>query len=100
MPSNMEPKGSAGEPNQQPQAAKRAPAAGWGGLDDEYQVSGEDTPQDQTLPRSGFSWRFVKTGEPADDPRVRYAMPVFLLWVMVSGLFPGFVQWLVLGFAL
>jgi hypothetical protein len=87
------------EPNNDRPATNR-PGAGWGDLDSEYRARGEDTPQDPTLPRSGFSWRFVKTGEPPDDLRVRYAMPVLILWVMLSGFLRGFVPWLVLGFAL
>ena len=97
MPSDNEPRTSTAEPGNGSQAGGQATQPSrWGDLDNEFQARAEDTPQDQTLPRSGFSWRFVKTGEPPDDPRVRYAMPVFLLWVMVSGLFQGFVQWLVL----
>lgn len=101
MPANIEPGASTPEPNKAPQPASRPrPTAGWGELDSDYGGRGEDTPQDPTLPQSGFSWRFVKTGEPPDDLRVRFAMPALLLWVMLSGFLPGVVPWLALGFAL
>jgi hypothetical protein len=87
--------------NHRPAAPAAGPShAGWGDLDSEFRTAGEDTPQDPTLPRSGFSWRFVRMGEPPADPRVRYAMPLLLLWVMVSGFWQGFVPWLGLGFGL
>ena len=101
MPSNREPRASRAEPdNGHPPARRAAPPSGWGGLDSEYRAGGEDSPQDKTLPQSGFSWRFVKTGEAPADPRVRYAFAILVLWLMVSGFFQGFGQWLALGFAL
>ncbi len=81
-------------------ASDSQPPSHWGDLDSDYRQRGEDSPQDPTMPQSGFSWRFIKTGEPPDDPRVRFAMPVLILWVMLSGFLRGFVPWLGLGFAL
>ena len=101
MPSNSEQRASRGNPDTDPiPVGGPTRPSGWGGLDSEYRAGGEDSPQEQPLPQSGFSWRFVRTGEAPDDPRVRYAFAILVLWLMVSGFFQGFVQWLVLGFAL
>jgi hypothetical protein len=42
----------------------------------------------------------MRTGDAPDDPLVRIAMPLLLLWVMLSGFLHGVVPWLILGFLL
>lgn len=100
MSANREQRTPPSEADMTRPASGSHPPSHWGDLDSEYGQRGEDSPQDKTLPQSGFSWRFIKTGEPPDDLRVRFAMPVLILWVMLSGFLRGTVPWLGLGFAL